>query len=146
MSLGPHTRTLTNMTHVAFTTPPEAADIEAVARDTIAGLPDAVRARTGDILVQVHDFPDEDLEADMELETPFDLLGLYQGVPLTEKSVGDVPQDVDTILLFRRPLLDYWCETGEDFRAVVRHVVIHEIGHHFGLSDAEMAAAEAAVP
>jgi predicted Zn-dependent protease with MMP-like domain len=66
----------------------------------------------------------------MDLETPFDLLGLYRGVDLARKSVGVVAQDMDMVFLYRRPILDYWCETGE--------VLIHEIGHHFGLSDEDM--------
>lgn len=80
----------------------------------------------------------------MDLESPFDLLGLYHGVALGEKSVLDAPQDVDMIFLYRRPILDYWCESGEDLQHLIRHVLIHEIGHHFGLSDADMDAIEAA--
>ena len=78
----------------------------------------------------------------MQLASPFDLLGLYQGVSLAEKSSADAPQDLDRIFLYRRPILDYWCETGEDLAHVVRRVLIHEIGHHFGLSDDDMEALE----
>ena len=74
----------------------------------------------------------------MELETPFDLLGLYRGVDIGHKSTSTIANDVDMIFLYRRPLLDYWCETGEDLTQLVRHVLIHEIGHHFGLSDDDM--------
>lgn len=78
----------------------------------------------------------------MELETPFDLMGLYRGVSLDRKSMSDLPREPDMIFLYRRPLLDYWCETGEDLPHLIRHVMIHEIGHHFGLSDADMDAIE----
>jgi predicted Zn-dependent protease with MMP-like domain len=74
----------------------------------------------------------------MGLESPFDLLGLYRGVDLAHKGVGQVSSDIDHIFLYRRPLLDFWCESGEDLTHVVRHVLIHEIGHHFGLSDDDM--------
>jgi len=74
----------------------------------------------------------------MGLESPFDLLGIYAGVPETQKSLLDVSTRPDMILLFRRPILDYWCETAEELAAIVRHVLIHEIGHHFGFSDDDM--------
>ena len=89
-------------------------------------------------LIRIADFPDLEIERDMGLGSPFDLLGLYQGVSLDRKSVSDPTPDVDMIFLYRRPILDYWCETGEDLAHVIRHVLIHEIGHHFGLSDADM--------
>ena len=92
--------------------------------------------------VMTEDFPDEETEREMGLESPFDLLGLYRGVDLARKSVSSTQQDVDMIFLYRRPLLDYWCETGEDLGHLVKHVVIHEIGHHFGFSDADMEAIE----
>ena len=89
--------------------------------------------------VDLH-FPDEETEQEMELESPFDLLGLYRGVALPHVSFGEgVPRlDVDRIFLYRRPILDYWCETGEDLTSLVKHVLIHEIGHHFGFSDDDM--------
>ena len=79
----------------------------------------------------------------MGLESPFDILGLYRGVPLPHKSVADPRPITDMIFLYRRPILDYWCETGEDLYRVVRHVLIHEIGHHFGFSDDDMERLEA---
>ena len=91
-----------------------------------------------DVMIRVDDFPSAEIEHDLELESPFDLLGLYQGVALGEKSLSDAPGDVDMIFLYRRPILDYWCETGEDLQHLVSHVLIHEIGHHFGLSDDDM--------
>jgi predicted Zn-dependent protease with MMP-like domain len=74
----------------------------------------------------------------MELESPFDILGLYQGVSLAEKRIDASGAMPDMVFLYRRPILDYWCDTGEDLGHVVRHVLIHEIGHHFGFSDDEM--------
>ena len=74
----------------------------------------------------------------MGLESPFDILGLYRGVALPRQSVMDPRAEPELIFLYRRPILDYWCETGEDLVAVVRHVLIHEIGHHFGFSDEDM--------
>ena len=121
-----------------FTTPPDLPDIEALAREAMALIPPELRRWANGVVVQVTDFPDEDTIEEMGLESPFDLLGLYRGVNLLEKSVTETPEDVDTIHLYRRPILDYWCETGEDLRDLVRHVLIHEIGHHFGFSDEEM--------
>src|SRR3546814_20579672 len=74
----------------------------------------------------------------MDCESPFDLLGLYRGVNLAQKSTYDTPDDLDMIYLYRRPILDYWCDRGEDLAEVVKHVLIHEIGHHFGFSDDDM--------
>ncbi len=88
--------------------------------------------------IRIEEFPDAETEREMGLESPFDLLGLYRGVSLDRKSVSDTPADVDMIFLYRRPILDYWCETGEDLTHIIRHVLIHEIGHHFGLSDEDM--------
>jgi predicted Zn-dependent protease with MMP-like domain len=79
----------------------------------------------------------------MALDSPFDILGLYRGVALPRKSISDPRPQLDMIFLYRRPILDYWCETSEDLAHLVRHVMIHEIGHHFGFSDADMARIEA---
>ncbi len=124
-------------------TPPSIADLEAVAREAYAGVPQRLRQAVKEVVVQVQDFPDDETLEDLECESPFDLLGLYRGVDLTQKSVMDTPEDVDMIFLYRRPILDYWCETGEDLTHVVRHVLIHEIGHHFGFSDEDMERIEA---
>jgi predicted Zn-dependent protease with MMP-like domain len=94
------------------------------------------------VVIRVEEFPDEETEKEMGLESPFDILGLYQGVDLARKSAMDVPRGPDLVFLYRRPILDYWCETGEELSHVVRHVLIHEIGHHFGLSDDDMEAIE----
>ena len=121
-----------------YSTPPSIADLEAVAREAYASVPARLRRFVKNVLIRVEDFPDDETLEDLECDSPFDLLGLYQGVDLTQKSVLDTPEDIDRIYLYRRPILDYWCETGEDLTHVVRHVLIHEIGHHFGLSDDDM--------
>jgi predicted Zn-dependent protease with MMP-like domain len=121
-----------------FTDAPGLAEVEAMARAALATIPDELRRHVGDVIIRVDDFPDAETEREMNLETPFDILGLYRGVSLDRKSVHDTPDDLDMIFLYRRPILDYWCETGEELSHVIRHVLIHEIGHHFGLSDADM--------
>ena len=126
-----------------YTDPPSLADIEEMAREAMKTIPAELLRHTHGVVVRVDDFPDEETEKEMGLETPFDLLGLYRGVPLGEKSTGFAPHDVDMIFLYRRPLLDYWCETEEDLTGLIRHVMIHEIGHHFGLSDDDMERIEA---
>ena len=126
-----------------FTTSPDLADLEAYAREAFATIPAELRRYVGDVIVQVEEFPDDEVLDAMECESPFDLLGLYVGVDMPRRSVMDVPEDVDMIFLYRRPMLDYWCESGDDLVNVVRHVLIHEIGHHFGLSDEDMDRIEA---
>ncbi|HKW52478.1 MAG TPA: metallopeptidase family protein [Stellaceae bacterium] len=95
------------------------------------------------MVIRVEEFPDAETEQEMELDSPFDILGLYRGVALPRKSVLDARAEPDIIFLYRRPILDYWCETGEDLYHLVRHVLIHEIGHHFGFSDDDMERIEA---
>jgi predicted Zn-dependent protease with MMP-like domain len=122
---------------------PTIADLEAVAREAYAGVPARLRRFVQNVVVRVEDFPDDETLEDLECDSPFDLLGLYRGVDLTQKSISDTPEDLDRIYLYRRPILDYWCESGEDLTHVVRHILIHEIGHHFGLSDDDMERIEA---
>ncbi len=121
-----------------FSLPPSLDDIETIGRHAFGTIPLELRRFVDGVIIRVDEFPSEAVEGDLELESPFDLLGLYQGVSLDRKSVSDTPSDVDMIFLYRRPILDYWCETGEDLERIVRHVLIHEIGHHFGLSDDDM--------
>ena len=122
--------------------PPSLADIEALAGRALAALPQKFKRHLGPVAIRVEEFADRETERAMRLDSPFDLLGLYRGVALPRKSVSDPLPHTDMIFLYRRPILDYWCETGEALFAVVRHVLIHEIGHHFGFSDADMARIE----
>jgi len=119
------------------------ADIEALAQSALTTIPERLKRHVGNVIIRVDEFPDEDTEREMELESPFDILGLYRGVGMPYKSVIDPLPSIDMIFLYRRPILDYWCETGDDLYRVVRHVLIHEIGHHFGFSDADMDRIEA---
>lgn len=123
---------------------PTLDDMQDMARRAFAQIPTELTAQVNGVVIRLDEFPDEETEREMELDSPFDLLGLYRGVALNEKSILDAPQDVDMIFLYRRPILDYWCESGEDLQHLIRHVLIHEIGHHFGFSDADMDAIEAA--
>ena len=123
--------------------PPSLADLEALAARALAALPRQFKRHLGEVLIRVEEFPDRETERAMRLDSPFDILGLYRGVALPHKSVSDPLPGIDVIFLYRRPILDYWCETGEDLAHVVRHVLIHEIGHHFGFSDDDMERIEA---
>lgn len=127
----------------SFGPPPDLADIELIAREVYVTIPKVLRDRVSDVVIRVEEFPDDEVIEEMDLDTPFDLLGLYQGVSLDRQSTWDLPRTPDTIHLYRRPLLDYWCEVGETLDDVIRHVLIHEIGHHFGFSDEDMDAIDA---
>jgi predicted Zn-dependent protease with MMP-like domain len=105
-------------------------------------LPSRFRALTEDLVIRIEDFPAEDVLDQFGLQSPFDLLGLYSGVDLAKKSVMDVTSLPDMVFLYRRPILDYWSEHEETLGGVITHVLVHEIGHHFGLSDADMARIE----
>jgi predicted Zn-dependent protease with MMP-like domain len=111
---------------------------EAIAAEAYAGLPAAFREATGDVLIAVADFPDADTVEDMKLGSGFDILGLFEGVGLTERSESEMPALPNRVWLYRRPILDYWAEHDEELGHVIRHVLIHELGHHFGFSDADM--------
>jgi len=123
---------------------PDAQSIELLARDVIARLPEAFAAHLDDVILRVEEFAEEEVLAELEIEDPFELTGLYTGRPIGDKSVSDSGAMPDMITLYRRPLLDEWVETGVALDALIAHVVIHEVGHHFGLSDADMHALEAA--
>ncbi len=125
------------------TTAPSLDDIERIATAALATIPEVLRRQVAGVVMRVDEFPDAETERDMELQSPFDILGIYRGVPFGEKSSAAVVHQPDMIFLYRRPILDYWCETGEDLEHLIRHVLIHEIGHHFGFSDADMEALEA---
>ena len=122
---------------------PSLADFEVMADDALAVIPPELRALAADVVIRIDDFPDEETIEEMALESPFDLLGLYRGVAMPGKSVSDPGGMPDMVFLYRRPILDYWCETGEDLVHLIRHVLIHEIGHHFVFADDDMEELEA---
>ena len=117
---------------------PTLGDIEVLAAHALKEIPVPFKQELGSVLIRVEELPDQETEAEMGLASPFDLLGLYRGAPLPHHSVSDPRAAIDMIFLYRRPILDCWCDTGEDLYAIVRHVLIHEIGHHFGFSDDDM--------
>lgn len=124
---------------------PSIDDIEIIARDAFAELPEVFRNLTGDIQFRVTEFPEEDVLKELGAETEFDILGLFQGIGMAHDSaVPQTGQLPNMIWLYRRPILDYWAEHEETLGAIVSHVLIHEIGHHFGLSDDDMEEIEAA--
>lgn len=121
---------------------PGAEQIERLARAALARIPEPFAAHLADIALIIAEFPDDATLAELGLENPFELTGLYSGRPVGEKSAFDAVALPDTIHLYRRPLLDEWVETGVSLEALITHVVVHEVGHHFGLSDADMHALE----
>jgi predicted Zn-dependent protease with MMP-like domain len=123
---------------------PTLADFEELAAAAWARLPAEFRQMCGTLIIRVEDFPTDEILNQMGIESPFDLMGLYHGVSLDEKSVADLPREPDMVLLFRRPILDFWAEGEETLGHLVTHVLVHEVGHHFGFSDTDMEAIEAA--
>jgi predicted Zn-dependent protease with MMP-like domain len=123
---------------------PSLAEIEVLAAEVFRHLPAKFRALASDVVIQVEDFPSEDVLDEMKAQSEFDLLGLFQGVGLPFRSESAPVQMPNMIWLYRRPILDYWAEHEDTLGAIVKHVLVHEIGHHFGLSDDDMAAIEAA--
>ena len=119
--------------------PPGVDEIAALAEAARAALPDAFAAAAREVAIRVEDFADAAMLADVGLDDPFELTGLYDGIPLTERSVMDQPDRPDTIWLFRRPILDEWTERGDvPLGRLVAHVYVHELAHHFGWSDADI--------
>lgn len=122
---------------------PSLDDLEALGREAFASLPDGFRRLSGEVIIAVSEFPEEDVLTELGAESEFDILGLFQGVGLahasSEPATGQFP---NRVWLYRRPILDYWAEHEETLGAIVSHVLIHEIGHHFGLSDDDMEAIE----
>ncbi len=117
------------------------AQIAEIARDTVARLPTAFRAAASEVVLQVTDLPPDDVLSEMNLDDPLELTGLYDGIPMTEKSVMDVPMGPDIVWLFREPILAEWRDRGNvELEALVAHVTIHEFAHHFGWSDDDIAA------
>ena len=124
---------------------PSLEEFEAMAIEAFRRLPDEFRALCQGVVVRVDDFPTEEVLEELRAETEFDLLGLFQGVGLPFRSESAPPQMPNMIWLYRRPILDYWAEHDETLGEIVTHVLVHEIGHHFGLSDDDIAAIEASV-
>jgi predicted Zn-dependent protease with MMP-like domain len=121
---------------------PDLERIEALALAALERLPAEFRAHLGDVVVQVADFADDQTLDEMGIDDPFDLTGLYRGRPIGDKSVLDSGALPDTIHLYMRPILEEWADTGVSLEALVTHVLVHEVGHHFGLSDGDMHALE----
>ena len=125
-----------------FDHPPSAEEIEAIARDALARLPEPFSSHLADIVLQVDEFADDALLAEMGIEHPLDLTGVYEGIPIGLRSVETSGTLPDRIRLFRQAILAEWAEEGQRFEHLVRHILIHEVGHHFGLSDEDMHALE----
>jgi predicted Zn-dependent protease with MMP-like domain len=125
-----------------FDHPPSVAEIEAIARDAMARLPEPFARHLAEVVLQVDEFADDELLADLGIDHPLDLTGVYEGIPIGQRSVDTSGTLPDRIRLFRQAILAEWAEEGEPFEHLVRHILIHEVGHHFGLSDADMHALE----
>jgi predicted Zn-dependent protease with MMP-like domain len=124
---------------------PSLDDLADLAAAAFAGLPEEVSALVGEVVFRVDDFPSQEILEEMGIEDPFELTGLYQGIPFGQRSVLDPSPEPARIFLFRRPILDEWAERGDVTLAdLISHVLVHEIGHHFGLSDDDISALEAA--
>lgn len=106
-------------------------------------LPAHFRQMCGDLVIRVEDFATDEILDEMGIDDAYDLMGLYQGISLNNKSVADLAREPDLVFLYRRPILDYWCEGEELLGDIITHVLVHEIGHHFGFSDDDMEDIEA---
>ena len=122
---------------------PSLAEMETMAHEILAGLPQTFRDLCEGVIVRVEDFPTDEVLDEMEAESEFDLLGLFHGTGLPQQSQSDIARLPNLIWLYRRPILDYWAEHDETLGHIIRHVLVHEIGHHFGLSDQDMTSIEA---
>jgi predicted Zn-dependent protease with MMP-like domain len=119
--------------------PPSIDDLERLAREAWGSLPASFRDLAGDVLIRVEEFAGDDVLAELGIEDPFELTGLYQGVDLTQRSIMDPAPQTPIVFLYRRAMLDEWIERGDVVLSdLVAHVLVHEVGHHFGLSDEQM--------
>jgi predicted Zn-dependent protease with MMP-like domain len=125
-----------------FGLPPGMDDIVAMAERALASIPSHLAEHVQDVGIAVEDRADDQTLHELQIESPWELTGLYRGVPLTQRSVLDVVQQPDRIFLYREAILLEWIETGEDLYRLVRSVVVHELAHHFGFSDADIQAIE----
>ena len=127
---------------IRYTTPPDADDIADLAERALAQIPERLRRHVAGVGIAVEDMADDETLDEMGIESGWDLSGLYSGTPLGERSVDDIARPPDLIFLYRQPILLEWIEEGEDLYRLVRNVLVHEIAHHFGFSDAEIEALE----
>lgn len=121
-----------------FDHPPSAEEIEAIAREAMQLLPEPFSGHLAHVVLRVEEYADDALLTEMGIGHPLDLTGVYEGIPIGQRSVDTSGTLPDRIRLFRQPILAEWCEEGEPFEHLVRHILIHEVGHHFGLSDEDM--------
>ena len=120
-------------------TAPTLADFEIIAASAWERIQTEFREVCGDLVIRIEDFALDEVLDELDIDSPFDLMGLYQGLSLDQKSVLDVPREPDMVFLYRRAILDYWTENGDEtLDDIITHVLIHEIGHHFGFSDDDM--------
>ena len=117
---------------------PDLAVFQGIASAAWARLPGQFRQMCGDLVIRVVDFAEDDVLDELEIESPFELLGLYQGVSLNNQSTGDLPREPNMVFLYRRAILDEWTNGEDSLGEIITHVLIHEIGHHFGFSDSDM--------
>ena len=122
---------------------PSLDEFERLARAAYRDLPDQFRQWTTDIMIRIEEFATDEVLDSLGIESEYDLMGLYHGVSLDRKSVSDLASQQDVVVLYRRPILDYWAAGDEQLGDIVTHVLVHEIGHHFGLSDDDMENIEA---
>ena len=134
---------MTERPNWAETRAPSLDEFEKLAKETWDRLPEVFRNSASDVMIRIEEFATEEVLDSLGIESEFDLMGLYQGVSLERRSVMDATSQPDVVVLYRRAILDFWADGDETLGALVAHVLIHEIGHHFGFSDEDMEAIEA---